>query len=195
MVSGGRGPIIALMIKNLNWAGPILMAGVLVVGVVASYRAAHSDPAPRKLGSCTTVPETVLAISADPMLTRHPAGTGLGEVAEGMLTCNGGTGTGGLEALAAAEVGARLSGSLPEAAVRAFYADLAQQSGWRADERPTGLFSATKPTGDCPWWFVLSSTRDRGYRVQVYYQPAGAYAASCGWADGDAILLPLGGGN
>ena len=74
--------------------------------------------------------------------------------------------------------------------IRAYYADLAERSGWRPDPPVVGLYSATKPAAGCPWWFVVT-TEKGGCGIRVYYQPVGVPADDCAWASGKPILIPL----
>jgi hypothetical protein len=177
-----------------RWGGPALVVGLLLAAVINPLLV--TKPGPASAGGCTAKPDTVRAVTADPMLTQHPASTDLEKAAEESLNCGDSSSPGSsvIQVLAAGVIGARLS-SPPGINVSSFYSDLARRSGWQADERPTGLFSATKPTGDCPWWFVLNQAKDGGYHLRVYYQPDGAPADSCAWESGDAYLLPLTAGN
>ncbi|AEV86048.1 hypothetical protein ACWT_5031 [Actinoplanes sp. SE50] len=169
-----------------GWArvlgGPVLVFAVLVG--IAFYQ---GNP-PASLNGCTARPDTVHAITEDPVLRQHPHATDLDDAVEESMTCGGGGA--GLEMPAADVVGAHLSGLASSGTVRAFYADLAQRSGWQPDKRTAGLFSATKPAGGCPWWFVLSAAAG-GYHLRVFYQPDGAPADSCAWKTGDAIIFPV----
>ena len=53
---------------------------------------------------------------------------------------------------------------------------------------PVGLYSATKPDGDCPWWFVVIAGK-HGYGIMLHYQPIGA--TDCEWKTGRPMIIPL----
>jgi hypothetical protein len=169
-------------------AGPVLV-GALLLGAVL-YGTLHKvEPAAQ--GACQRRPETVNAISKEPLLNQHPRSARLGLETDS-YSCDTAPASGPLTFPSNGAVSRRLTTSLARADVRAYYSALAERSGWRPDPSPTGVYSATKPDAGCPWWFVVTAGPN-GYGLQVYYQPIGVPADDCAWASGKPILLPLGG--
>ncbi|MFF5288839.1 hypothetical protein [Paractinoplanes globisporus] len=169
-------------------AGPVLVSALLVTGVV--YQVSHKDDRDDAMGACRGRPETVRAIRAEPVLNQPPRAGPLDEPVEA-YSCNTAPPAGDLISFVSnGAVSRRLTTSTSPADVRAYYADLARRSGWTPDDTKAGLYSATKPDGNCPWWFVLSAEK-AGFEVSVYYQPIGVPADDCEWASGDPMLIPL----
>jgi hypothetical protein len=167
-------------------AGPILMSSLLL-GIVL-YQTMHKDE-PVDQGACGRRPETVAQIRKEPVLNQHPGSTRLGEPVDA-VSCDASPANGPISFVSNGVISRRQTTSMSQADVRAYYADLADRSGWRPDKSTVGLYSATKPAAGCPWWFVVT-TEKGGYAARVYYQPAGVPADDCAWASGNSILLPL----
>jgi hypothetical protein len=167
-------------------AGPILV-GALFVGSV--LYATFQKAAPAGQGSCRGRPETVREIRRDPVLNQRPRSTRLSEAIES-VSCDTSPTSGPISFVSNGVVSRRPATSMTRTEIRAYYADLAERSGWRPDPPVVGLYSATKPAAGCPWWFVVT-TEKGGYGIRVYYPPVGVPAADCAWASGKPILIPL----
>jgi hypothetical protein len=168
------------------FAGPVLVSGLLVLAVLSSM---SDQTVPAAQGACRSRPETVSAIRKDPVLNRRPAAARLGESTEA-YSCNTAPPSGPIGFVSNGVVSRRLTTSMTRTEIGAYYADLAGRAGWRPDPSAAGLYSATKPAGGCPWWFVVTSAKG-GYAISVYYQPIGVPADDCEWASGKPILIPL----
>jgi hypothetical protein len=163
--------------------GPVVAGALFVAGVLYS---AWYEPEP---SDCRSRPETVSQIREEPVITRHPKSTRLSRPSE-MVSCNTAPDDAPLSFVSNGVISRQLTTSMNPADVRAYYADLAERSGWRPDPFAAGLYSATKPAGDCPWWFVVTAEKD-GYGIAVHFQPIGVPADDCAWASGRPMLLPL----
>lgn len=170
----------------LRWAGPIVLSVMLIAALL--YPFLHRNE-PAAQGACQRRADAVAQIRAEPVLTEHPRAMRLGVPSES-YSCDSSASTGMISFVSNGVVSRRLSGSLSRAEVRAYYAELAARSGWRPDEKPVGVYSATKPAGACPWWLVVTAEKN-GYGVGVYYQPIGVPADDCEWASGRPMVIPL----
>jgi hypothetical protein len=166
--------------------GPILVSVMLLAAVLYPTWHQADSAAP---GACRSRPEATSAIRADPMFNEHPKSAKLG-MAIDSFSCNTSAPSGPLGFVSNGALSRSLTTTLTGTQVRAFYAALADRSGWRADEDAAGLYSATKPAGACPLWFVVSARKD-GYVLSFYYQPIGVPADDCEWASGSPMLIPL----
>jgi hypothetical protein len=166
--------------------GPVLVTGLLVAAVL--YPIVH-PAAPPAQGACRSRPETVRQIRAEPVLNQHPESARLSPAVEG-FSCDTSSAGGPISFVSNGVVGRRLTTSSNRAAIRAYYAGLAESTGWQPDQSAVGLYSATKPAGGCPLWFVVSADQD-AYAIRVYYQPIGVPADDCAWASGAPLLIPL----
>ncbi|GGQ58893.1 hypothetical protein [Couchioplanes azureus] len=168
-------------------AGPVLVTALF--GWAVAEPAFRKDAASSSGTGCRHRPETVAQIRKEPVLNEHPGAGSLGMDVDS-VSCDTSPPGSSLGAVSHGAVSRRLTTTMTQAGVRAYYAGLAERSGWRPDPTTVGLYSATKPAGGgCPWWFVVTSERE-GYGIQVSYQPLGVPADDCAWADGTPILLP-----
>jgi hypothetical protein len=74
--------------------------------------------------------------------------------------------------------------------IRGYYADLAEGAGWRPDPSPVGLYSATKPAGPCPWWFVVTADQG-GYKVRFTANRSACPATTARGPSGKPFLIAL----
>lgn len=167
-------------------AGPIVVGALFVWSVAL---AALDDPPPAGQSPCHGRPVTVREIHKEAVFSQHPAGSRLSEPAESS-SCGSSPSDSPVSFVNNAVVTRRLTTSMREAEVRAYYADLAARSGWRPAGFSTGVYSAIKPAGGCPWWFVVTTAKG-GYGIRVYYQPVGVAADDCDWASGKPEIIPL----
>ncbi|MFI7600130.1 hypothetical protein [Actinoplanes sp. NPDC049681] len=167
-------------------AGPIVVSALFLWAVL---HAAFAEPTPAADSPCHGRPETVRAIRKEAVFTRSPAGSRLDEPVES-YSCGSSPADGPVSFVSNASVTRRLTTSMSEKDVRAYYADLAARSGWRPAGFSTGVYSAIKPAGGCPWWFAVTTAKG-GYGIGIYYQPAGVAADDCEWASGRPAIVPL----
>ncbi|OJF11867.1 hypothetical protein BG844_23870 [Couchioplanes caeruleus subsp. caeruleus] len=169
-------------------AGPVLVSALFLWAVLEPTF--HKDAASSGRTGCQPRPATVEAIHREPVLSESPNSTRLGMAVES-VSCDTSQPGGPMSVVSNGAVSRRLTTSMTTAGVRAYYADLAERSGWEPDRSAVGLYSATKKAGaGCPWWFVVTAEKD-GYGIRVYYQPLGVPADDCEWALGKPILLPI----
>src|SRR4051812_554860 len=172
---------------TLGWlrtlAGPILVT-VLLIGAVAYPLLNKTAPADE--GPCRRRPETVAALRAEAVFTQHPTSAQLGIAGESFSCADSSPSASVLTFISSGVVSRRLTTSLTPAQVRAYYADLAERSGWQTEKSPVGLYSATKPAGDCPWWFVVAAGK-HSYNIMLHYQPIGA--TDCEWKTGRPLIV------
>ncbi|BCJ39924.1 hypothetical protein GCM10010168_27830 [Actinoplanes ianthinogenes] len=164
------------------YAGPVLVSLVLV-GAVAGAVYLPSDKDAAKADGCRADPAAIRAIRAEQILTQNPRLTRMDEAVEG-LTCGSPSSFGSVSRRLTKPPTDTGSG----AEVARYYAQLAQRSGWKPFEYSNYLYSATKETGGCPWWFLLRAEGD-AYQLRVMYQPAGVPASDCAWAVDEPIFL------
>ncbi|WIM93438.1 hypothetical protein ACTOB_005415 [Actinoplanes oblitus] len=160
------------------YAGPVVVSTLLVGAVLGGVYLRSGDDAAEASG-CRADPAAVKAIRAEAILNQNPRLTRLDPVAEG-LTC-GSPGSFG-------SVSRRLTTPPTGTDVAKFYAGLAARSGWKPFEYSNYLYSATKETGGCPWWFLVRA-EDDAYQLRVMYQPAGVPMSDCAWATTEPLLL------
>ncbi len=155
-------------------AGPVVVVGVVLAGLLgAHFRPEEDKSGPDAVGQCAVKPDTVRDILAEPILQKAPRPDRFGDPDSSELLC---AGTAWL-----ASVSRPLTGSVGEADVRAYYAKLAEGSGWHAVDRGYGIYSAIKDAdGGCPWWFAVTP-EPYGYHLRVVYLPSGVSADRCAW--------------
>ena len=173
----------------LRWvrvlAGPILVT-VLLIGGVAYSMLDKATPAAD--GPCRSRPETVAALRAEAVFTQHPTRGALDMDSESFSCAGSSPSTSVLTAVSSGVVSRRLTTSMTPAQVRSYYAGLAERTGWLSDKPAVGLYSASKPAGDCPWWFVVTAGK-RGYHVMLHYRPIGD--TDCEWKTDRELIIPV----
>ncbi|GAA4609319.1 hypothetical protein BJY16_007269 [Actinoplanes octamycinicus] len=161
-----------------SYAGPAVVSVLLIGAVVGGVQLRSGEDAAKASG-CRADPAAIRAIRAEPILTQTPRLARLDDPVEG-LTCGTPSSFG--------SVSRRLTAPPTGTDVAEFYAGLAGRTGWKPFEYSNYLYSATKETGGCPWWFLLRAEGD-AYQLRVMYQPAGVPATDCAWATTEPIFL------